>query len=221
MNLNKHQDWFNPHENKAPIHLIGVGAIGSNVLNQLVRLGFDDIHIYDFDEVNSHNITNQLYTTEDLGRLKVDAIADYVKKINPSLKLTLYPKGWVPGTKLSGHLITALDSIELRHKIFKENEMNFELISGTDMRIGLESAQMYFADFTSSEEINKLIGSMDFKDNEVEQAVSACGTVLSVLPTIQVIVSLGVMNLLNFIKSKEYNTMSIIDSIQGIARSYK
>ena len=220
MNLNKHMDFFNPNKNEAEIHLIGVGAIGSNVLNQLVRLGFNNIHIYDFDIVNEHNITNQLYTHEDIGKNKVDAIEAYVMKINPNLKLTKHNEGWKPGTQIQGHLITALDSIETRHAVFKDNEMNFKLLSGMDMRIGLEQAQMYFADFTSSEDIKKLIESMNFKDDEVSHVVSACGTTLSVLPTIQIIVSIGIMNLINFIKTKNYNKSSFIDAIQGIAKSY-
>src|SRR5690554_7434317 len=112
MNLNKHLEFFNPQTFKEEIHLVGVGAIGSNILNQLVRLGFSNIHIYDFDIVNQHNITNQLYTQEDIGKFKVDAIKEHMLKINPNVNIVKNPEGWNKNNKnIKGILISALDSI--------------------------------------------------------------------------------------------------------------
>lgn len=220
MNLNKHLEFFNPHDFKDEIHLIGVGAIGSNVLEQLVRLGFTNINIYDFDTVNSHNITNQVYTTEDLHKEKVIAISEYMVKINPKVNITTHPKGWNLNTKLNGVVISAVDSIETRKQLFESLKDNFQVKVGMDFRMGLEEAQAYFANWTKEKEIDQLISTMQFKSDEVTSVVSACGTTLSVLPTIQMIVSIGVMNLINFLKTGNYHKMAIVDSLQGIAKSY-
>src|SRR5690554_50605 len=221
MNLNKHLEFFNPQTFKEEIHLVGVGAIGSNILNQLVRLGFSNIHIYDFDIVNQHNITKQLYTQEDIGKFKVDAIKEHMLKINPNVNIVKNPEGWNKNNKnIKGILISALDSINTRRELFEDNKMNFSVKAALDMRIGLEEAQMYFANWSKGKEIKTFLSTMQYDDSEVVNAVSACGTTLSVLPTIQMIVSIGVMNLLNFLKQNKYNNSTFIDSIKGIAKSY-
>ena len=223
LNLTKHYEFFNPEEVTEPIHIIGIGAIGSNVVNQLVRLGFTNLHLYDFDEVNSHNISNQLYFNSDIGKTKLEATNEHIKLINPNIEVKLYPKGWVEKTPLEGHVILAVDNIELRKQIAEENKDNFKIISMTDYRMGLEDAQMYFANWHIMKEIEAFIKSMSFKRDEIVDVVSACGTTLSVLPTIQSIVSYGVMNLLNFNKTnkQKYNTMLMVDTLAGIAKGYK
>lgn len=59
MNLNKHREYFDPEkirEAKVPIHIIGVGAIGSHIAIQLAKLGIEEITVWDFDTVDDHNI---------------------------------------------------------------------------------------------------------------------------------------------------------------------
>lgn len=56
MNLNKHREYFDPEkirEAKVPIHIIGVGAIGSHIAIQLAKLGIEEITVWDFDTVDS------------------------------------------------------------------------------------------------------------------------------------------------------------------------
>lgn len=83
MNLVKHMEFFDPTTVRDSVHVIGVGAIGSIVVEQLVRLGFENIHIYDFDTVTDYNVTNQLYRTIDIGEKKTTALIDMCKAINP------------------------------------------------------------------------------------------------------------------------------------------
>lgn len=220
MNLNKHREFFDPEEIKDPIHIIGVGAIGSNLLNQLVRLGFTNITIYDFDKVSEHNLTNQLFNKEDIGEYKTNAMVDMAFKINPNITINSDVLGWHEETKLSGHVILAVDSIELRKQILEQNQNNVNIKSFSDYRMGLEEAQHYFADPSSSVAVTKLLNTMNFKDDEQDVVVSACGTTLSVLPTIQSIVSFGVMNLLKFIKTNEYNWMILVDSSVPVVAKY-
>ncbi len=52
----------------------GVGAVGSNLVDNLVRQGFEQITLIDFDRVESHNIGSQTYTKSDVGMFKVEAL---------------------------------------------------------------------------------------------------------------------------------------------------
>lgn len=221
MDISKHIDFFDPLLVEETIHIIGLGALGSNLAIQLTRLGFTTFILYDFDEVDDHNITNQAFIQSDMGAPKVDAIKRHMLDINPAATIIVEKTGWKEGTFLNDYVFMCVDSIELRNEIAIDMLIKPGIKFVTDMRIGLEEAQMYATDWTELKSVVRFRSTMTFKDDEVLVPVSACGTQLTVLPTIQMIVSLGVMNFINFIKNKEYNYQSIIDSIQGIATSYK
>lgn len=56
------------------ICICGVGALGSNLTDSLVRMGCERIKVIDFDRVEPHNINNQIYDKTDNGNLKVAAL---------------------------------------------------------------------------------------------------------------------------------------------------
>ena len=115
MNINKHYEFFDP-TTAGTVHVIGLGAIGSNVAEQLARLGCEKIHIYDFDTVSSHNIANQNFCHADINQPKVTAVANQIKAINPQADVTEHPEGW-QGARLQGHIFMCVDSMDVRRAI--------------------------------------------------------------------------------------------------------
>lgn len=55
------------------VTIAGVGALGSNLADSLSRQGFASLRLIDFDRVEPKNLGTQIYSTEDVGMLKVDA----------------------------------------------------------------------------------------------------------------------------------------------------
>lgn len=214
MNLNKHQEFFNPNTVKNEIHIIGCGAIGSTVAEMLTRLGFNSLYLYDFDKVSDHNITNQMFRMIDVGKYKVDALEEILTDINPDIRIHKDTTGWTEYTRLSGIVFLAVDNIELRKQIVETIKYNQSIIFVTDCRMALTDAQCYAADWTDDKAINGLLSTMQFTSEEAKAAtpVSVCGTTLSVTPTVRTIVSLCVANLINFIKDNKYNRLIIADS---------
>lgn len=215
MNLNKHQEFFNPNSVKEEIHIIGCGAIGSTIAEMLTRLGFASLHLYDFDTVSDHNITNQMFRMKDIGALKVDALSEILKDINPDIRIECHPEGWNEYSRLTGIVFLAVDSIDLRRQIATELQYNKDIVYMTDCRMALTDAQCYAADWANSESIKRFIDTMQFTSEEAQAAtpVSACGTTLSVTPTVRTIVSLCVANLINFYKKSEhFKTLLIADA---------
>ena len=66
MDRSKVLEFFDATKYDYPYHVIGCGAIGSHVCEELARLGISNVHLYDFDTVSSHNITNQMFKTNDI-----------------------------------------------------------------------------------------------------------------------------------------------------------
>ena len=54
--------------------ICGVGAIGSNLVENMVRQGFKKFTVIDFDRVDDHNRHTQAYSRRDIGQLKVNAL---------------------------------------------------------------------------------------------------------------------------------------------------
>lgn len=206
MNLIRQEEFFSPVKTTDDIHIIGIGAIGSHIAEMLVRMGLTNIHLYDFDTVEEHNIPNQMYfDTQAVQHLhKTTALYDTCKAINPDCIIKIHDKGYIlERTKLSGYVFLCVDSINLRKAVVKEHEFNPMIKALFDFRMGLEDAQHYAADWKDHKHVEDLLASMDFTDEEAKEAMptTACGSALCVLPTIRVITSYGIANWINFIKT--------------------
>jgi len=73
----------------AHIAIAGAGGLGSNCAAALVRAGFVNFTIVDFDVVSPTNLNRQFYFFEQIGQIKVEALGENLRKINPHLNLSL------------------------------------------------------------------------------------------------------------------------------------
>ena len=73
----------------AVVGIIGLGGLGSNAAMMLARSGVRRFVLADFDRVEEGNLARQLYFPDQLGRLKTDALAETLLRIEPGLDLTL------------------------------------------------------------------------------------------------------------------------------------
>src|SRR3989344_5516855 len=65
------------------ITIIGIGAIGTNTAESLVRCGVKELILIDNDKIEEHNLQRQvLFTKEDIGDFKVDVAEKKLKLIN-------------------------------------------------------------------------------------------------------------------------------------------
>ena len=207
----KHHDFFQPEKVRDKIHIIGCGAIGSTVAELLVRLGLTNLVLYDYDIVEAKNVANQMFRQVDIGKDKTEALKDILVQINPELERTLQIEGKYENQKLDGYVFLAIDNIELRKSIVKDNRHNSAIKGVFDFRMRLEDAQHYAADWRSLEMQRELYATMDFTQEEAEEQtpVSACNETLSVAFTVRSIVTAGVENFVYFVKDRSKLKKSI------------
>lgn len=194
-------EYFNADELvKGNVNVVGCGAIGSHIAEQLARIGVSKIHLWDFDTVESKNIANQMFFADQINMAKVDAVEDTVKRINPDIAVVKHGKGLHAPYVLSGYVFLCVDSIGLRREIVEANRFNPSVKAFFDFRMRLTDAQTYYADRTNEEEMNFLLGSMNFTSEEAKAATpqSACGVELSVIYTVKGITSIGISNFCKF-----------------------
>lgn len=221
MNLNKHIDFFDPSNLDCAIHIIGCGAIGSRIAEILVRLGCTKIHLWDFDTVSPHNITNQLFRSIDIGKPKVNCLVEMLTQINPMVELIQHGK--YEKQNVSGYVFLCVDSIDLRREIATHLKTNPYVKAMFDARMRLTDAQSYGADWSDKESKEAFLNSMQFSSDEAKEAtpVSACGTTLSVLPTVATIASLTVSNFINFTLGKEIQSIILLDAFSYDLNAFK
>lgn len=215
MNLSKSYEFFKPDMLDSRIHIIGCGAIGSTVAENLVRFGITKITLYDFDTVEAHNIANQMFRQTDIGKMKVDALAEYLTEINPECAddLKLVKDGWT-GQRLSGYVFLCVDNIDLRREIATFCKDNPYVKGMFDFRMRLTDAQHYAADWSDKKMVEDFLNTMAFSHEEAkaETPVSACNITLSVVPTVRTIVAYGVSNFINFVKGGPIRKMILVDA---------
>lgn len=214
MNKSKILEFFDATEIKAPIHIVGCGAIGSHIAEQLTRMGCENIHLWDFDTVEPHNITNQMFIQADIHDSKTHAVQALMYDINESSNnlIELHDKGWTD-EMLNGYVFLCVDNIDLRREIVKVNQYNPNCIAFFDFRMRLTDAQHYMAVRSDEVSMNKLFASMDFTHGEAKDATpkSACNVELSVIYTVKCITALGVANFVKLILEQPTKDMILVD----------
>ncbi len=73
----------------ARIGIAGAGGLGSNCAMHLVRAGLRKFVICDFDTVNESNLNRQFFFRDQLGRKKVEALGENLRRISSDLELDL------------------------------------------------------------------------------------------------------------------------------------
>jgi adenylyltransferase/sulfurtransferase len=74
---------------EARVAIVGAGGIGSPLIAALVAAGVGRLTVFDDDVVDLSNLQRQtLFTTADVGRLKVEVAAERATALNPDVVLT-------------------------------------------------------------------------------------------------------------------------------------
>lgn len=68
--------------------IVGVGGLGGNIANNLVRLGIGELLLIDFDLFDISNLNRQLFSNHaNVGLFKVNVVKKELLKINPKCKI--------------------------------------------------------------------------------------------------------------------------------------
>lgn len=138
---NRQMDIVDVDKLSIPIHVIGVGGIGSWTTMLLAKMGCSNITVYDFDEVEDHNVASQFYKSNQLGFLKTESLrSNVIEQTDITIKI-----GDVEKEKdiSEGIVIIAVDSMKMRRELnemFKDKDLFI-----IDGRMGGLQAEVYCA----------------------------------------------------------------------------
>lgn len=123
---------------KGNIHVIGVGALGSRVVENLVRLNLaSKVIVYDMDIVEEKNLNNQSYLRKHIGMPKVEAMRDFADMIDSDARIRIKNKRVeYLRTKSNDIVVLAIDNFEARSTILAQIEESPLVLSGGISSIG-------------------------------------------------------------------------------------
>lgn len=174
------------------------------------------------DTVAPHNLGNQVFRQKDVGKNKVDAIADILYDINPEMKII--KNGEItPSSKISGIIFLCIDNIDIRRELCTKWKTNPNVKMVIDGRMGLTTGNVHSAEWSNSLERENLLNSMNFTHEEAlaNTPVSACGLALSVVITPRIVAGYMVSNMISYLNTKEYYRTIITDGYNIMTEAYK
>ena len=151
---------------KAKVLLVGLGGIGSTILQHLAAVGIGKIGLVDQDTVALSNLQRQtIYTYADIGRKKVRIASNFIKNLNKNIDVIEYnfflkENDSTNIIKEYDVILDGTDNIEARelinqHCIKHQKPLIFGGVSGWEGLVSLfihKNSACFKCIFTSSEE---------------------------------------------------------------------
>ncbi|MFA7142581.1 MAG: ThiF family adenylyltransferase [Candidatus Dojkabacteria bacterium] len=202
IDIRRHQGIFNASnfEDKK-ILVIGCGAIGSKIVTSLIKLGLENITVYDHDKVESHNIANQDFNINQIGMSKVNAIKDFATANEANIKV--HEEKCNRDTikdSVFHYAFIAVDTLEGRKELIDALTRNISIELIIETRMGSDEVQ-----------INSLNGRQHYKDwlktinfDKEMVEVSACGSPISFGLISDLSAMLAVNMLIHYVNDKLY-----------------
>jgi len=201
MDLIRQLEAFQPadHSNRR-VDVIGAGATGSHIVYLLAKIGMENIHVWDYDHIESHNVPNQLYGADQVGKLKVEALQEVILSMTET-DIVIHPEKVTGAQALGEFVFLLVDTMEARKEIWEKGlkyKADKELVIET--RMGADSGRIYAINPLSPTHIKAWEGTL--YDDDVA-TVSACGSQVTVGPTATLISSMAVWQFMNYLNGDD------------------
>ena len=191
----RHMSVFDPATFNERIDVIGCGATGSHIVLSLAKLGIQDIHVWDFDEVEEHNIANQAFGNDHIGQPKVEAMHSIVKELTGT-DITIHNEAVDGSQSLGEYVLLLTDTMASRKEIFEKGIKFKPFIKLlVETRMGSDNGRVYAFNNAMMAHVTAWEETL-YSDEEAE--VSACGTSITVGPTAETICGLAVWQFIKF-----------------------
>jgi molybdopterin/thiamine biosynthesis adenylyltransferase len=139
VNYLRQLDWFNPTTMEAPtVHIIGCGGINSFTAFYLAQMGIKKLVLWDYDEVEEHNIPNQNFLLEHIGMKKTTALAKLIKD-KVGIEVKIKDRFFSEDSKITDDnaiVIVGTDNISSRKIVYEHCKGNEKVKMFLDGRLG-------------------------------------------------------------------------------------
>lgn len=177
----KDLSWFDPDYE---ITIGGAGGIGSWTAFLLGRIGYT-LYIYDYDIIERHNLGGQLFSLDQVGQAKVNALAENIEKFSENSNVQAINDKLDENSLITDICFSCFDNMKARKTMFEKWKASETRKVFIDGRMSAELFQIYIVIPGREEEYEKSL----FEDSEVEEqpctmkATSHCASTIAGLMT--------------------------------------
>lgn len=190
-NTTRHDAILNKNTCDIPVHVVGVGGVGSEIVRSLAKLGVglrSEFHLYDGDVVEAHNLPNQAYHELDVGQKKVTALLPHILSwggIELGKNVRAHPHYVGERVPFAGIVFLALDSMGARRDICEQSLWeNADVGLVIETRIDTSFIIVHALDPNNSAHTKRWTDTW-YSDDEREDD-GGCGTHLAINPTVSI-----------------------------------
>lgn len=151
------------------IAIIGVGGLGSFTAFSLSKMGIGTLTLFDNDKVELHNVSNQLYRTDDLGKSKVLAMKEIITEFDRMTTVNTFEVFADKDTLFEAPIvISSVDSMQARKNIFEACKASPGVSLLLDARMGAEELRVFEVNMRDEEAVKMYEASL-YDDSEALQ----------------------------------------------------
>lgn len=148
---------------------IGAGGIGSSSALYAAKLGIPEIHVWDDDKLEIHNLSNQMlpvnlpdfssYGYDPISAInhpKVELLHNLIEEMTDDVDFRAYPERWTmedSGLMMKDIVVAAVDSMAVRKEIFEACLMNSKVKWFIDGRMSAETGRVYVIDMANEKSV--------------------------------------------------------------------
>lgn len=170
--------WYEEIQKKT-IVLAGLGGIGSYVAFLLARMHPRSMFLYDDDRVELVNMAGQLYRLEDVGKYKVDAIANTIREYSSYSSVFAIRERFTEENEAADIMICGFDNMIARRDFFnrwlahvtEKGEEEKKRCLFIDGRLAAEELQVLCMRGDDSYNIERYNSDFLFSDDEADETL--------------------------------------------------
>lgn len=213
LDTKRHDDLFDKRQCTLPVHVVGVGGVGSHVARLLAKLGvgeYGPVHVWDGDKIEPHNVSNQAYDPADIEAQKAEATQRHFKR-RSGVEIMAHAEFVTKRIPFSGIVFLCLDDMDVRRDICEKSiwrNMDVPLLIET--RMDAAHAQTHTLDPRDERHIG-IWNLRWYPQSEVDNLMG-CGGPLSVITAVEMTAVIAVQQFIHW--SNQRSLENIVNEIE-------
>jgi len=171
-------EWFNEIQ-KQKVIIAGMGGIGSNLAFQIARMNPEAMFLYDNDTVETVNMSGQLFSRNDIGRTKVDAVAEKISSFTTTQHVYALNERYTSVSERGDIMMCGFDNMAARRTFFdawlgyieSKSEEEKKHCLFLDGRLSIDTLQIFCITGNDIYNIKRYAEKHLFSDSEADETV--------------------------------------------------
>ena len=131
-----------PLESLSTISVVGLGGIGSFLIQGLAMMGWHKVIGYDSDVIEDHNLSTTCYPLDETGNAKKDSAQGLFQRYSEDWQEFVPKDNFTPDDEVTPKMVVCTDDMESRRMVYNKWSQQANPHFFIDMRMGATSVEL-------------------------------------------------------------------------------